>query len=483
MRLVLLGLVLAGCATSDVDGWVSPGTTVRSTAPYAPTTWGGDYSDHDCTVVLRDVARVPNGTGGYEVNEVGTARTYVWEGHLDVARDTVDDGAIPAVIYHASTASDTWYEVDATPTDGAPTGYQRYTFRIDEHTPTEGMSMTSLMRTEILLIPLLRTADGDRLFDHNRRPGDFDNYVLDADNLWSVADDDGTCVATSTTPWASVELRGDGSTVQHGALVPGGELVVEYDPLRLPQCFGSTYMGQRDWDTLAHVRFQPGGERIEASVLDCPDAACAVPGTLPVTVDIPAGATGAELWFSTSGRTCGVHWDSNYGDNYRFGTEASPIDPIWAGDWGYAISRGMDMRSDDVPDPMVMDSWVITRADIRYVDVEVYVPGLTDAVDRPELVMARAVVSRDGAEPEYIWMDPTGRDGNNYRYAWSLFTVDLLYTPWDELTWFAELSTDGVDWYRVGLDDGPDAATPRTILRGDDWCPTTYWGEDWCPLG
>lgn len=461
-------LLLAACEPADT--WEGVGTTTRTTAPYAPT-GGVDLADRDCTVVLREVDRVPGPTGGTAVNVVDGQRYLVWEGRVDVAAAAVDDGFVPAVLFRY--AGDAWWEVDAEPVDGAPEGYRRYAFWLEEHTPTEGMSTTALSNSVISLIPFVRTPDGDRWFDHNRNPGAFDDYALSIGNDWSIQDDGAACAPAEPPPWAGIEFTGAWDVLQHGTLVPGGQLVVEYDPWRLPECFGDTYMGQATWSTIAHARFSPGGQLASGPVVACDDAECSRPVRAPLPLEIPDDATGVELWFHTSGRACGTHWDSAYGQNYRFSTGDLPADPLWAGDVGFTLSRGMNTRYEPVPDPLIIDSWVISRADQRSLDAEVYVPGLTDVGDgSPHRILARAAVSRDGAAPRLHWMDPRGRVDNNVRFAWSLFDEDMTYTAWDAFEVVMQFSTDGRTWV-----DAP----PVHLVRGSDWCPQGYWGPERCP--
>ena len=46
-------------------------------------------------------------------------------------------------------------------------------------------------------------------------------------------------------------------------------------------------------------------------------------------------------------------------------------------------------------------------------------------------------------------------EGNNDRFRWEMTSVDLMCTPGAEPQVTLAFSTDGVEWYRVGLDDGP----------------------------
>ncbi|MBN2798859.1 MAG: hypothetical protein JXX28_06885 [Deltaproteobacteria bacterium] len=468
MRLYLPLLFALLSACTEGTAWAPHAETTRSTAPYSPTS-GADLADRDCLVTLRQVARVSNGTGGYQVHQVDGQRYIVWEGSLDVAQEALDEGAVPAVIFHYGSS---WWEVDAEAVDGAPAGAQRFAFWLDEHTPVEGMSTTSLAAARIELVPLLHTAEGDRLFDHNRNPGAFDNYTLSLENGWSVGEDDGACAPAGALPWSALTFEREWTEAQRGAISPGSELVIHYDPYRLTQCLGDTYMGRATWSTWAYGRFLPGGQRFSGSVIDCGgDPACATPAAAPLLLDVPEDAEAVELWFNTSGRSCGSTWDSNFGENYRFATSPRPAAPVWAGDVGYCLSRGMDQRVEPTPASLVIDSWVISRADTRYLDAEVYVPGLTDAGDDGALVLARAEVSRDGAPVITHWMDFRGRVDNNFRFAWSLFDEDMIYTPWDRFDVTLSFSTDGLSWV---------SAPQVALVRGEDWCPEGYWGADWC---
>ncbi len=466
--IVLSGLSLVACGLGPAP-WESVAGVSPATAPYSPDAAGSDSSDRGCTVVLRDVARLSNGTGGYQINDVDGQRWIVWEGAVDVAAQAVADGATPAAIFRDVHGQ--WWEVEAQAVEDGPAGYQRYAFWLDEQTVTEGMSTSALSSFQLELVPFVRTASGDRLFDHNRNPGDFDNYLLASDNGWAVQDDSAACVPAVEQPWGALEFRRDYEEIQHGAIVPGGVMVVEYDPMRMTECIGDTYMGQATWNTWAYGRFEPSGETFAGSVVDCGDEACMAPSALPLEVDVPADATGVELWFNTAGRSCGSHWDSNYGANYRFDTDASPLDPAWAGDAGYTLSRGMDSRVEGIPDPLVIDSWDITRADRRRLDAEVYVQGVTDGSERDELILAQAWVSRDGAEPVEHWLELEGRVDNNLRFGWDIMDENLVYTPWDSFSVELLFSTDGLNWVAAG---------PFTLERDASWCPEYYWGTEWC---
>ena len=110
---------------------------------------------------------------------------------------------------------------------------------------------------------------------------------------------------------------------QHGEIRPGGKLVVEFDPARLPQCRQSSH-GAQVWDIDVGMIFHPGGQRCDGSVMKkirVPD-----PGPIvslepqPFEVTVPSDATHVEMWFhnyTTLGHGC-ESWDSRYCQNYWF---------------------------------------------------------------------------------------------------------------------------------------------------------------------
>ncbi|NMO17609.1 hypothetical protein HPC49_18335 [Pyxidicoccus fallax] len=270
--------------------------------------------------------------------------------------------------------------------------------------------------------------------------------------------------ASLTTPTATVRFLGGWSQEQRGAIVRGGQLVVDYELYRMTDCHNSTYAGQQAWDTLAYVRFQPGGQLFSGSVKQATGSTTFVnkPFVVPT---VPADATSVELWFFTSGRTCQSRYDSNYGQNYRFPVEAqSPAAVAWAGDWGGSFSREC-VHQNTLANPIVLDSYVMERA-CKWVDADVYVPGVTDAATaRPELVQAQVEFSVDGGPLQYKWLSYQGRVGNNHRWRWEVSSEPLQYTTWSQYQYAFRYSTDGVSWYRIALGAGPSGGTARTVQR------------------
>jgi hypothetical protein len=178
-------LAAAACAAD------SPDTARAGQAPLLGAADGGDAADRDCNLVLRELAR-PAAQGGFATECIDGYCWFVWEGSLDIATSALAEGAYPEVMYQSGAGS-SWWVVGTDPIDGAGSGFQRFGFRFAEHTVSPGMSMTSLMRTRIQVAPYLVTSNGGRLFDHNRYPGDFDNYWLTSDNAWAIDDDASVC--------------------------------------------------------------------------------------------------------------------------------------------------------------------------------------------------------------------------------------------------------------------------------------------------
>jgi len=466
------GLAGAGCLAG------APGAADGSqVAPLVGVDGSTDQADHACNVVLRDLARPSNGTGGYETNDV----SWVWRGTVEVSAAADAEGLTPAVLYQYG-SDPTWYQATVTPsTLPATGGFVRYDVVIDDHVPGPGMSGTALTRATIQVAPLLALDGGGRLFDHNRNPGDFDNYVLDWDHDFRVAPAAAVCPATTGPQPARLIFAADYTVAQDGALDPGGQVRVEYDVARLTTCRGSQ-AGNPLWDITAHARWQPSGALADGSVSGG-----------AATFDIPADATGLELWFeNTSAYGCQA-WDSNYGANYPFDVLAPPA---WIGAATMRISRDSSDPcdaglGDAVPaeDGFSFDSWARTRATVTNACFRVWQPGLTDR-DDPDLwqkldarVRWRAAGSSDPWREAAVPIDR--RVGNDARYAFDLRSIDpfrMYHCPDVPVTDDGNGTVSAaIEWYALvnGKELRPAAggAFPGTFAdnAGDPWraanCP------------
>ncbi len=301
-------------------GGASPSPAKRAVAVTSPNlgdSGSGDTADLACTVVLRSVYRDTDGQGGYQTrcDPEGELCSWSWIGTVDVATSAVEGGASVAVLYHR-TSDATWWEVSAVAVGAGGPGYTRFSFRLDDHVlgPDAGSE-------ELELIPILRVAAAERLFDHNHHPGALDNYRLRPDRGYQIWDDHTTCSHRPDT--GAIEFTDDWRSTVIGEIRAGGRLAVHYDLDRLPGC-RATHNGYPAWGTTAYVRFLPGGELASGSVRAfVSDMGIPTNEAYPVPfeVEVPALATGVEIWFkndSGAGNFCET-WDSNWGRNYYFG--------------------------------------------------------------------------------------------------------------------------------------------------------------------
>ncbi len=463
---LLAPLAAAGCGAGVTQPEAGGTAGVQTTAPLLEGS--SDAADTSCNVVLRTAGRVADATGGYEVD--ATTGQVVFTGVVDLAEAATASATSVGVAYSSGGA---WYDVTASASAGAPAGFRRYAFRIDRDTAAAGASTTSLSGLSLQLAPYARGAAGGRLFDHNRNPAPFANYVLDAADAWSITDAPAVCDGAAARPSATLEFQSGLTTAQHGALVAGGALHVLYALDRLPQCRG-THDGFPAWSTTAFVRFLPGGQLASAPV----QAFVTNNGTptdqaysVPLDADVPVDATSAELWFHNQGGAGDVcdGWDSQYGANYRFEVRASaPAAPAWAGRWGGSFARDCG-RTDGLAEPTVVDEYVRERA-CMFVEADVYVPGVSDVGEHPELVEAEVEWSVDGGAPQRAWLSYQGRVGNDYRFRWSLPRDVMSRDYWNRYSYTFRFSTDGASWFSIGQGDGPTGGAPRTIARDASWC-------------
>lgn len=245
-------------------------------APLTGSSAGADAAENQCGVVLREVARPAGPTGGYESRCDTQGCFYVWAGTLDVAEEQLAAGATPHVLFQTSMGAREWWEVDAVEAAGAGAGFRRFSFRIDEHTPSPGMSFTSLNRTHIELVPFLRDTAGNRWFDHNRNANPFENYVLTVDNSWRIQDDASVCPARAAPDWMGNVVARISRDSSHPC-AGGAPLVdsVTYDGWARQRaairnvCFEVWEPSVTDWDNpdqwrqldvQAHYRFAPSAE-------------------------------------------------------------------------------------------------------------------------------------------------------------------------------------------------------------------------------
>ncbi len=312
--LVLPILGLAACS-ADPDGAAEGARAVASSSPVLAKgdgTGAEDTADRDCQVVLRSMGRAPT-SENYEQDCSSGVCHFVWRGTVDVA-EGMDPGASVRVLYRMS-ADPQWWEVGTTFDGAVVAGYRRHAFAISEH--LFGPDDTNTDTYVIDVVAFVLFSDGDRLFDHNRFEGDFDNARLDTGSGFGYGDE-GTCQPIQGTVW----FPQTGEPSQNGLLHQGGFLRVAYDIDRLPDCRG-THNGFPAWDVVAYAKFLPGNQVVSGTVRQLGNVN-GVPNNeatdLPFVTRIPADALYVELWFhnySGAGSSCQA-WDSNFGANFVF---------------------------------------------------------------------------------------------------------------------------------------------------------------------
>jgi hypothetical protein len=175
MRNILVVVALSACAATTDEASLVDGPGAKAD--------GLDRADRTCRVVLRTLAQ----PFGLPTHSFEGANWVVWEGRFDV-QDSVE--GTPYAMF-TSRSTNGWWRVPAVAIDGAQHGHQRYSFRLDRHTVVAGES-TAWRDFRIEVLPYVEAEDGARLFDHNRLPDDFANYVLDRDRTTWV-DDQSVC--------------------------------------------------------------------------------------------------------------------------------------------------------------------------------------------------------------------------------------------------------------------------------------------------
>jgi hypothetical protein len=398
---IWLSLVVTGCVEAPSD------LTESQAADPVLGEGTHDSADRNCNVVLREMVR--NSTGpGYETH--GTS--WVWQGTIEISNAA--GGLVPKVLYKSGSAT-TWTQVTATPAPiGATPGFARYTARIYQGLPGPGTSATALANTRIQVVPYLPTTGGGRLFDHNRNSGDLDNYLITSPDF-SIWRNDSVCAPPAGPQRARLVFDANWTQHREGVLAPGGQVSIVYAQSRLDGC-QSTQGGIPQWDLTAHVKFDPGGQLLGASVRD---------GS--ATMSVPTDARRATVWFeATSVHGC-HQWDSNYSNNYVFDA-ATP--PAWVGDASTLATR--DTSGDicggaGASSGFSFDTWTRQRAAITNLCFSVYQPGMTDHDDPDLWQKLDTSIHWRGAGQTGWQIQPVNFDrrlGNNARYALSWRELD-----------------------------------------------------------
>ena len=398
-----LALALAACVEAPDD-------LIAADAPLVGVDGSRDQADRACHVVLRDLARLGNGTGGYQ----DSAGSWIWEGDVELSEAAAAEGATAALLYQYG-SDPTWWQASATPSPVSATpGFRRYRVRIDRHLPGPGMSGTALTSAVVQVVPFATLPEGGRLFDHNRLPGDFDNYTLAWSGNFAVPRNDAVCPGSGPIAPARLVFAADHSETQHGALVPGGQVRLEYDANRLTTCRNSRN-GYDLWDLTAHVRWDTG----EGSSGSIKNGA--------MLVDIPRTAHAVSIWFENTAVPGCQAWDSNFGTNYNF---ALLVPPQWVGGATALITRDTaePCGTADAGAEVTFGTWARQRAAIANVCFRVWSPGVTDR-DDPALWQKLDATLRfrprgSTAPLASVYATFDRRIGNDARFAVGLRALD-----------------------------------------------------------
>lgn len=498
-RFGVSALVVAAAALASACAG-APDTPQIRKAP-APSYLGsadatGDASDHSCTVVLRTISRVKSGPGYLTTCDTGATQSgsclYIWRGTIDVAAEKVEKYASVQLLFSTNQTGGQWYALEATRAGVAKGGYVPYSFEIATHTPAAGMSMTSLMRTTLNVIPYLETTAGGRVFDHNRVVDPFGNYALTSDNGWAIDDDPAVCapVTPAKTPIYELSYPTFSEHLRDGPVRAGGELEIRYDSRRLratQACMGSQgpasamtiRMGWRVNGDASTTKTQDLEQIVESSV-GCQTPPCVTVSPRDTMIELPKSATSLQMWFYcvpgfSQGAQSNWKYDSNFGKNYELPViGAQPTKAIdWAGNW--KLHAGRSGFTFVVPEPYTYKGFTNMGYSIQ---AEVYVKGMTDK-PKPDSTMLKAYVESDlngqcqpgGALTRVelpIAQTQTGSYGNNVLYRWGVEGL-LMHCPNGTYRYRFVFSADGGQTTTVlgAADDinGAGAATFRTIVN------------------
>lgn len=390
--------------------------SARSDAPAGATATDTDVADRECRVVVRRADHVV-GSRGQGVAVV-----------VDVDEKLLaDPGATPGVLFRADGGD--WQEVNASASTDTPPplGFARFVARFAAWQSAD-------------FVAFARTTTGVRLFDHNRLGGDFDSFHVDASNGFAVAEAPAVCPGEK--PLATLSFRGDYTERQHGAIVAGDRLEIDYELGRLTTC-RDTHDGYRFWSLDAYAQFQPSGQTVYGSVVGS-NGPTIYP--MPFVTDVPAGTTSVAIWFHNYSPPSCAGWDSNLGANYVFPVVATATPPIgWLSDVGGSTDRACQ-HGDTLADPIVIDEYARERACL-FADADVWIGGVTDgSAPHPEYVLAEVEWAKDAGAPTDSWLDDVGRVGNNERFRWQLPYELRNVADWTTATWALRFSVDGRTW-------------------------------------
>ncbi len=420
--LAILALFSAACGDSETVG---EGNTTRSVAPRLGSADSMDSADYSCQIILRQATRRMDG-GRYIERCAADGRCYwTWRATADVPSHVVENGSTAHVLYRASNGD--WLSVDGVAIGGAEEGFQRFGFDIYEGTLSPGStSTTGISRYTLPLIPYLQTADGQRIFDHNRVVEPSESYVLNATNALSILDDPRLC--SSDPVDAVIQFSADWKQTVFGELKGGNSVAVVYDQNRSAQCRG-THNGNPAWTLEANARFTPTGDVQTASVIAFNQRFGSEADSVSPKMVIPDDASKMDIWFKNAAYTGGFceSFDSNFGRNFSFDVAALK-QPEWVGNTTFTISRSASSQCDSgttVDGGFSFDTWGRSRAAVTSICTEIYTAGVSEKQETADAFRTELQVRYDGTtEWKSIPMTFEKSVANNARYYASIRSAD-----------------------------------------------------------
>jgi len=286
---------------------------------------------------------------------------------------------------------------------------------------------------------------------------------------------------------STVAFGSDWTEATDRPIVQDGLLRIDFAPSRLRAC-RATYAGGRAWNIIAGYAFQPGGETGAVALYDGDYFAGEAAVTQP-QVPVPTGATSVALWFSNSDRAGCVAWDSDFGANYTFPVVPAQgggvPQPGWAGDWDFLVyHRDPAVRHGD-RDPVWYWDGMAGSETVTWVEVQVWIPGLTDQSYGSDAALraAAATVQAEAVTDAFAGDGPDGwgttdleferKQGNNFVYSFRFWKLRYsMYRnppiPAGLHRYYVRFSTDGGDtWLEAGRGEG---GTRRFVVAPQQDC-------------
>jgi len=419
--MILTVLSLTACVDSTE---VDEGNATRSIAPRLGAADSMDSADYSCQIVLRQATRRMDGGRFVERCGADGRCSWSWRATADVPLYALENGSTAHVLYQA--ISGDWLSVSGSAIGGAEEGFQRFGFDIYEGIVGPGStSTTGLSRYTLSLIPYLQTADGARIFDHNRVVEPAGSYVLNAQNGLSVLDDPRICSPNPVD--AVIQFSADWKQTVLGELKGGGSVAVVYDQNRSAEC-RATHNGNPAWTLEANVRAS-GGDVQTASVIAFGQVYGSLADSVAGRFVIPDQASRLEIWFKNAAYAGGFceYFDSNFGRNFGFDV-ASLKEPEWVGNTTFTISRSASSQCDSgvsVESGFTYDTWGRSRAAVTSICTQIYAAGVTERQETANAFRTELQVRYDHTtEWKSVPMAFEKSVANNAQYIASIRSVD-----------------------------------------------------------